>query len=131
MAVDLMPSRRPFCHAMGAEKVVILGEQSLADEVRAWTDGYGVDAAVICTATQSNTPIEQAARRCAIVRDLSSLATPAPSSPGEFLRERTGGALFAFVWTGPLRSELRMGGADYPIGYVRWTSNGTSRRAST
>src|SRR5256886_7529809 len=61
MAVDLMPSRRPFCHAMGAEKVVILGEQNLADEVRVWTDGYGVDAAVICTATQSNAPIEQAA----------------------------------------------------------------------
>ena len=35
MAVDLIPSRRPLCLAMGAEKVVIPGEQILADEVRA------------------------------------------------------------------------------------------------
>src|SRR5438876_3466377 len=61
MAVDLQATRRPFCEAMGAEKVVILSEQTLSDEVRAWTEGFGVDAAIICTATQSNTPIEQAA----------------------------------------------------------------------
>src|SRR4051812_136237 len=61
MAADLQPARKPFCEAMGAEKAVILGPQNLADEVRAWTEGFGVDAAVICTATQSNTPIEQAA----------------------------------------------------------------------
>src|SRR5438552_3524369 len=30
MAVDLMPSRRSFCQAMGAEKTVILGEQNLS-----------------------------------------------------------------------------------------------------
>src|SRR5438045_331611 len=54
LAVDLQASRRPFCEMMGAEKTVILGQQSLSDEVRAWTEGFGVDAAVICTATQSN-----------------------------------------------------------------------------
>src|SRR5262249_1898654 len=55
MAVDLIPSRRSLSQVMGAEQVVIPGEQLLADEVQAWTAGYGVDAAVICTATQSNT----------------------------------------------------------------------------
>src|SRR3989442_1703807 len=29
MGVDLLPSRRTFCEAMGAEKVVIIGQQSL------------------------------------------------------------------------------------------------------
>ena len=54
MAVDLIASRRPLCQAMGADKAVILGEQDLSEEARAWTEGFGVDAALICTATQSN-----------------------------------------------------------------------------
>src|SRR5690349_13260610 len=64
MGVDLLPARRQVAEAMGAEKVVIIGQQNLSEEVRLWTEGYGVDAAVICTATQSNTPIEQAAEAC-------------------------------------------------------------------
>ena len=64
MAVDLLPARRKVAEAVGAEKVVILGQQNLAEEVRLWTEGYGVDAAVICTASQSNTPIEQAVEAC-------------------------------------------------------------------
>src|SRR6185436_9081566 len=48
MAVDLLPSRRSFSEAMGAEKTVILGQQNLADEIRVWTEGFGVDAAVLC-----------------------------------------------------------------------------------
>ena len=51
MAVDVIPSRRALCPAMGAERAVIAGEQNLSDEVRLWTDGFGADAAVICTAT--------------------------------------------------------------------------------
>src|SRR5216117_1005478 len=61
LAVDLQAARRPFAAAMGAERVVIIPEQNLADEVRAWTEGFGVDKAVICTASESNAPIEQAA----------------------------------------------------------------------
>ena len=51
LAVDVQPSRRRLSELMGAEKVVIQSEQNLLDEVRAWTEGYGVDAAIICTAT--------------------------------------------------------------------------------
>src|SRR5207247_3371900 len=41
MAVDALASRRRVSMAMGAERVVILGEQSLLDEVHEWTGGYG------------------------------------------------------------------------------------------
>ena len=50
MAVDLQAARKPFAEAMGAERVVVLGQQNLSDEVRAWTDGYGVDAAIKASA---------------------------------------------------------------------------------
>src|SRR5688572_24704207 len=58
MAVDVQDWKRSYCEAMGAEKVVISSRTNLADEVRAWTEGYGVDAAVVCTSTPSNSPVE-------------------------------------------------------------------------
>jgi len=122
MAVDLMPSRRPFCHAMGAEKVVILGEQSLGDEVRAWTDGYGVDAAVICTATQSNAPIEQAAEA---VRDRARFVivgnTRAELAWRIFYEKELEVRYSRSYGPGRYDPSYEWGGADYPIGYVRWT----------
>src|SRR5262245_38607081 len=60
MAVDVAAARQPFAAAMGAERIVIAGHQDLRAEVRSWTEGYGVDAAVLAAATSSNTPAEQA-----------------------------------------------------------------------
>src|SRR5687767_722931 len=39
MAVDVQEWKRPYCEAMGAEKVVISSRANIADEVRAWTEG--------------------------------------------------------------------------------------------
>src|SRR2546422_399889 len=122
MGVDLLPSRRTFCEAMGAEKVVIIGQQSLVDEVRAWTDGYGVDGAVICTATQSNAPIEQAAEA---LRDRGRLVDVGLTSlelPWKIFYEKELEVRFSRSY-GPGRydASYEWGGADYPIGYVRWT----------
>jgi threonine dehydrogenase-like Zn-dependent dehydrogenase len=39
MGVDLLPARRRVAEAMGAEKVVIIGQQNLSEEVRLWTEG--------------------------------------------------------------------------------------------
>jgi len=54
MALDVAPARRALAHAMGAEKVVIAGQQDLRQEVRAWTDGFGIDAAVLRASASSN-----------------------------------------------------------------------------
>jgi threonine dehydrogenase-like Zn-dependent dehydrogenase len=62
MAVDLLPTRRSFSEAMGAERFINPGVQNLSEEVRAWTDGYGVDAAIICTSTDSNIQYADRAR---------------------------------------------------------------------
>jgi predicted dehydrogenase/threonine dehydrogenase-like Zn-dependent dehydrogenase len=122
IAVDLLPSRRPLCHAMGAEKVVILGEQILADEVRAWTDGCGVDAAVICTATQSNTPIEQAADS---VRDRARVVivgnTRADLAWKVFYEKELEIRYSRSYGPGRYDPSYEWGGNDYPVGYVRWT----------
>src|SRR5438477_7284900 len=122
MAVDLQATRRPFCEAMGAEKVVILSEQTLSDEVRAWTEGFGVDAAVICTATQSNTPIEQAAEALRDRGRLVDVGNTRIDLAWKIFYEKELDVRFSRSY-GPGRYDpnYEWGGNDYPIGYVRWT----------
>ncbi len=122
MAVDLAPARRPFAEALGADKVVILREQNLADEVRAWTDGYGVDAVILATATQDNAPTEQALdalrdRGCIVVVGNTKVDLPWKATYEKEIQVRYSRSY------GPGRYDpaYEWGGADYPIGFVRWT----------
>ena len=122
MAVDLLPSRRTFSEAMGAEKTVILGQQNLADTVRAWTDGFGVDAVVLCTASESNTPVEQAAdalrdRGRIVVVGITKVELPWRTFSEKEIEVRYSRSY------GPGRYDpsYEWGGSDYPVGYVRWT----------
>src|SRR5207244_604099 len=92
------------------------------DEVRVWTDGYGVDAAVICTATQSNAPIEQAAEA---VRDRARFVivgnTRAELAWRIFYEKELEVRYSRSYGPGRYDPSYEWGGADYPIGYVRWT----------
>ncbi|MHC1763037.1 MAG: Gfo/Idh/MocA family oxidoreductase [Verrucomicrobiia bacterium] len=122
MAVDLLPARRPLCQAMGAEKTVILGQQNLADEIRAWTDGFGVDAAILCTASESNTPVEQAADA---LRDRGRIVVVGITKvdlPWRTFSEKEIEVRYSRSY-GPGRYDptYEWGGSDYPVGYVRWT----------
>jgi predicted dehydrogenase/threonine dehydrogenase-like Zn-dependent dehydrogenase len=122
MATDLQAARRAFAEAMGAERVIIPGEQRLADEVRVWTEGYGADAAVVCTATESNAPIEQAAD---LLRDRGRLVIVGITKvdlPWRVFYDKELDVRFSRSY-GPGRYDpsYEWGGHDYPIGYVRWT----------
>jgi predicted dehydrogenase/threonine dehydrogenase-like Zn-dependent dehydrogenase len=122
MAVDVQDWKRPYCEAMGAEKIVISSRSNLQDEVRAWTDGYGVDAAIICTATQSNSPIEQAAESLRDRGRLVDVGITKIELPWKIFYEKELDVRFSRSY-GPGRYDpaYEWGGQDYPIGYVRWT----------
>jgi predicted dehydrogenase/threonine dehydrogenase-like Zn-dependent dehydrogenase len=122
MAVDLIPSRRKVAEAMGAERVVILGQQNLSDEVRLWSEGYGVDAAVICTATDSNKPIEEAAEACRDRARMVDVGITKIELPWRLFSEKEIEFRFSRSY-GPGRYDpnYEWGGNDYPIGFVRWT----------
>ncbi len=122
MAVDLAPGRRSFCEAMGAERVVILGAQNLGDEVRAWTEGYGVDAAVLATATTDNTPAEQALESLRDRGRLVIVGNTRADLPWKLTYEKEIQLRYSRSY-GPGRYDpsYEWGGVDYPIGYVRWT----------
>ena len=122
MAVDLIPSRRKVAEAMGAERAVIIGQQNLSEEVRLWTEGYGVDAAIICTATDSNTPIEQAAEACRDRARIVDVGITKIELPWRMFSEKEIEFRFSRSY-GPGRYDpnYEWGGNDYPIGFVRWT----------
>ncbi len=122
MAVDVAPARRPFSAAMGAERVVILGGQNFQDEVRVWTNGFGADAAVICTASQTNTPIMQAAEAMRDRGRLVDVGNTYIELPWKVFYEKELEVRFSRAY-GPGRYDpaYEWGGNDYPIGYVRWT----------
>jgi len=122
MAVDLAPARKSFAEAMGAEKFVIPSQQNLADEVRAWTDGFGVDAVVLATATQSNAPTEQAID---VLRDRGRIVVVGNTKVDllwKYAYEKEISVRYSRSY-GPGRYDpaYEWGGTDYPIGYVRWT----------
>jgi predicted dehydrogenase/threonine dehydrogenase-like Zn-dependent dehydrogenase len=122
MAVDLAAARRPFAEAMGAERTVIPGVQNLANEVRTWTEGYGVDAAVLATATQDNAPVEQAVDS---LRDRGRIVVVGNTHVEllwKYAYEKEIEVRYSRSY-GPGRYDAayEWGGTDYPIGYVRWT----------
>jgi predicted dehydrogenase/threonine dehydrogenase-like Zn-dependent dehydrogenase len=122
MAVDLAHDRKCFCKAMGAERVVILGPQSFSEEVRAWTEGFGVDAVVLCTATQSNTPIEHSAEALRDRGRLVIVGNTRTELSWKLFYEKEINVRYSRSY-GPGRYDwsYEWGGSDYPIGYVRWT----------
>jgi predicted dehydrogenase/threonine dehydrogenase-like Zn-dependent dehydrogenase len=122
MALDLAATREPFAQKMGAEHFVLPGRQGLADEVRLWTDGFGVDAAVLATATSSNAPTEQAIEA---LRDRGRIVVVGNTHvelPWKTTYEKELEVRYSRSY-GPGRYDAayEWGGADYPVGYVRWT----------
>jgi predicted dehydrogenase/threonine dehydrogenase-like Zn-dependent dehydrogenase len=122
MAVDVAASRKAFAERMGAEEVVILGEHDLHQRVRAWTDGFGVDSAVLATAVSTNTPTEQVLQS---LRDRGRVVVVGKTKvdlPWEYAFGKEIDLRFSRSY-GPGRydPEYEWGSSDYPIGYVRWT----------
>ncbi|MDP7013216.1 MAG: bi-domain-containing oxidoreductase [Verrucomicrobiota bacterium] len=122
MAVDLDESRRAHASAMGAERVVISSSQELQNEVREWTDGHGVDAAVVCVGTDSNAPIEQCADALRDRGRMIDVGITKIELPWRVFANKELDVRFSRSY-GPGRYDpsYEWGGADYPIGYVRWT----------
>jgi len=122
LAVDLQAAREKYARLAGAERFVIPGAQNLPDCVRDWTEGMGVDAAIVCTATQSNAPIEQSAEALRDRGRLVDVGITKIELPWKIFYEKELEVRFSRSY-GPGRYDpsYEWGGHDYPVGYVRWT----------
>jgi len=119
--LDLDQTRVALALELGADKACLSSETS-AKEIEAWTRGHGADAVLITAATDSNEPVELAARVSrlkgrVIVVGMTGMNIPRPPF---FSRELK---LVISMSYGPGRydPEYEERGHDYPLPYVRWT----------
>lgn len=123
-AVDIVDDREDLCRTMGADRFINPLHGNFHDVVREWTDGFGADAAVICTASKSNTPIEQSAEALRDRGRLVDVGITRIELPWKLFYEKELEVRFSRSY-GPGRYDpsYEWGGVDYPIGYVRWTEH--------
>ena len=119
--LDLDQTRVALALELGADKASVSSETS-AKEIEAWTRGHGADAVLITAATESNEPVELAARVSRLkgrVIVVGMTGMNIPRAPF-FSRELK---LVISMSYGPGRydPEYEERGHDYPLPYVRWT----------
>ncbi len=121
IGIDLRKDRVELARKLGAD-LVLDGSVSIADEVRAFTNGLGVDCVIVAAASKSSAPCEMALNIC---RDRGAIVV-------------VGAVEMKFPWNEMYLKEIRLlmsraygpgsydreyeeKGRDYPIAYVRWT----------
>jgi len=119
--LDLDESRVALALELGADKAIVSNDAA-AKEIETWTRGLGADAVLITAATDSNQPIELAARVSRLkgrVIVVGMTGMDIPRAPF-FSRELK---LIISMSYGPGRydPEYEERGHDYPLPYVRWT----------
>ncbi len=118
--LDLDPNRLALAAQFGSDQTAT---GTPLDEVRAFSDGFGVDAAIITASTKSNQPIEFAAEACRpkgriVLVGVAGLNLPRPPFFAKELEFTVSSSL------GPGRGDptYEEKGQDYPIGHSRWTA---------
>ncbi len=124
MGVDFVQGRLNTALAMGAERVVNPGQSKLEDEVRAWTNGHGVDAVLLCVGGKGRDAADSA---IACLRDrgvmvIVGIYDAELSWKTAYMKDIQVRYSRSY---GPGRydPQYEWGGQDYPIGHVRWTEN--------
>ncbi len=121
--LDLDETRVSLALELGADKAGISNETA-AKEIETWTRGHGADAVLITAATDSNQPVELAARVSRLKGRVIVVGMTGMDIPRQpfFSRELK---LVISMSYGPGRYDpgYEERGHDYPLPYVRWTEN--------
>jgi len=117
---DLDAAKVERARAFGAHAADV---GSPAEQVRAFSRGFGVDAVVITAATSSNGPIEFAADACRpkgriVLVGVAGLNIPRPP----FFQKELEFTVSSSLGAGRNDAAYEEKGIDYPIGYARWTA---------
>ncbi len=121
-ATDLDDRRLALAREAGAECTGNPAAEDIVARAQHWSGAFGVDAAIVFTATQSGEPVSQAFRMCR----RKGRVVLAGVAGGEYKRDEMYAKELDFVIStsyGPGRydDDYELRGRDYPYGYVRWT----------
>jgi predicted dehydrogenase/threonine dehydrogenase-like Zn-dependent dehydrogenase len=107
---------------LGAERVVHSAPESIESIVASFTDGHGVDAALVCAATPSNDPVNLASALCRDRGKIVVVGDVGMNLPRTaFYEKELELGLSRSYGPGRYDPSYEEHGRDYPIGYVRWT----------
>lgn len=118
---DLDQTRVGLALEMGADRACI-PDDATAKEIESWTRGHGADAVLITAATDSNQPIELAARISRLKGRVIVVGTTGMDIPRASFFSRELKVIISMSY-GPGRydPDYEERGLDYPLPYVRWT----------
>ncbi|MEP6742955.1 MAG: bi-domain-containing oxidoreductase [bacterium] len=124
IAIDLIGERLNLARELGAHYVVRADVEDPVQAVYQLAGDYGADAVIVCAATRSDLPVNQAFQMCrergrvVIVGDVGMGLERA-----DFYHKELDLLISRSYGPGRYDSDYEQKGVDYPIGYVRWTEN--------
>ncbi len=123
LGLDLVPQRLDAARRLGADTVDLPAGEDPVAAAEAFSQGRGMDAVLIATATQSPDPVRQAARMCRqrgriVLVGVAGLEL----SRDEFYRKELTFQVSCSYGPGRYDPNYEERGHDYPFGLVRWTA---------
>ena len=121
IGIDLRKERVDLARKLGADKVLD-GGMSIAEEIKALTDGLGVDCVIVAAASKSAAPSRMALEICRDRGTIVIVGAVELSFPWNEMYLKEIRLLMSRAYgPGSYDPEYELRGRDYPIAYVRWT----------
>jgi predicted dehydrogenase/threonine dehydrogenase-like Zn-dependent dehydrogenase len=122
LAVDLDPAKSALALRFGAEVVDLRAGEDVVKAAQQFTGGQGIDAVLITAATDSNEPVEQAARMCRQRGRIVLIGiTGLELNRADFYKKEISFQVSCSYGPGRHDEVYESRGIDYPFGLVRWT----------
>ena len=124
IAIDLLDERLARAPDLGATYTVNAGSEDPVEAAYRIAGDHGVDAVIVCAATSSDVPVNQAFAMC---RERGRVVIVGDVGLGlertHFYEKELDLLISRSYGPGRYDPEYEELGLDYPIGYVRWTEN--------
>ena len=124
VGIDVDQRRVDLALSLGIDKGLNPTEDNIIDEVVKFSNGYGVDSAIVTASTESSEAINQAMEMCrkkgrvVIVGEVGLNL-----KRGEFYKKELDILISTSYGPGRYDNKYEHKGLDYPYAYVRWTEN--------
>ncbi|HZW84616.1 MAG TPA: bi-domain-containing oxidoreductase, partial [Nitrososphaerales archaeon] len=124
IAIDQRSDRLSLAKASGITNAFSSDDPRLTEHISALTDGAGADKVIICAATGSSDPVNQASR---LTRDRGRVTIVGRIGMDlerkDYYQKELEVSMSRSLGPGRYDPVYEEDGVDYPIGYVRWTLN--------
>jgi predicted dehydrogenase len=122
LAVDPDTAKAALALRFGAEVVDLAAGESVARAAERFSADSGIDAVLITAATESNEPVEQAARMCRQRGRIVLIGvTGLELNRADFYKKEISFQVSCSYGPGRYDEVYESRGIDYPFGLVRWT----------